>query len=289
MKCKERLIILILTICTACILGGCTLKTGRQKEKELRAEGIAQMESGDYAGAVETFEEALGSSYGLLTDLDLDIAYYRAAALYLCGRTDEAIAVYDAILDYDDTLSDAYYLRGTIYLESGDASSAENDYVKAATCEDADYDLFLQIYANLIDTSGDASEDAVLYLEKALELGGTSAEDLSAQGYIYYLLGDADTAQTYLEEAAGEGDEAALLYLAQIAMDEEDYETALSYVEEGLALEDGEYQQQFTYTRIVLYEYEGDFESARDLMEDYIAAYPNDEDAQREWTFLETR
>lgn len=288
MKKKERLTFFLLVLATACILGGCTLKSGRQKEKELRAEGIALMESGDYAAAAETFEEALGSSYGLLSDLDLDIAYYRAAALYLSGESGDAVEVYDAIIACDDDAADAYYLRGTISLEAGDMESAKSDYVKAVSCSGADYDLYLQIYKNLIE-EGVSESEAAVYLENALELGGSSASDLSAQGYIYYLLGDADTAMTYLSQAADAGDEAALLYLAQIAIADGDYDTALTYVEQGLAIEDGEYLQQFTYARIALYEYEGDFESARDWMEDYIAAYPDDEDAQREWVFLETR
>ena len=279
---------MILTLCMACILGGCTLKTGRQKEKELRAEGIALMESGDYAAAAETFEEALGSSYGLLNDLDLDIAYYRAAALYLTGESGDAILVYDAIIDYDPDGADAYYLRGTIYLEAGNEEKAKNDYVTAVSCDDADYDLFLQIYENLTDAGADESE-AAAYLENALSLGGSSTEDLSAQGYIYYLLGDSGTAQTYLTQAADQGDEAALLYLAQIAMDSEDYDTALTYIEQGLAVESGDYLQEFTYARIAIYEYSGDFETAREWMEDYIAQYPDDEEAQREWEFLETR
>ena len=288
MKKNERILFLILLLCMASLLAGCSLKSGRQKEKELRTEGIALMESGDYAAAVDAFDEALGSSYGLLNDLDLDIAYYRAAALYLSGDAEGALEAYDAIIAYDADLSDAYYLRGTVYLEQGDASTAKTDYVAAVSCSDADYDLFLQIYQNLIE-AGTQSSEAVVFLEKALSLGGDSAQELSAQGYIYYLLGDADTAQTYLTQAAEAGDEAALLYLAQIALDSGDYETALAYVEQGLAIEDGEYLQQFTYARISIYEYSGDFETAREWMEDYIAAYPDDEDAQREWTFLETR
>jgi TolA-binding protein len=40
---------------------------------------------------------------------------------------------------------------------------------------------------------------------------------------------------------------------------------------------------------ISAYEYSGDFESAKEMLSDYLALYPSDEDAKRESTFLETR
>ena len=42
-------------------------------------------------------------------------------------------------------------------------------------------------------------------------------------------------------------------------------------------------------TLVIAYEHKMDFAAALELMTDYVAAYPEDEEAKRELTFLETR
>ena len=43
------------------------------------------------------------------------------------------------------------------------------------------------------------------------------------------------------------------------------------------------------YKRQIVYERRLDFETAREKMESYLAVYPDDEEAQREAQFLESR
>ena len=40
---------------------------------------------------------------------------------------------------------------------------------------------------------------------------------------------------------------------------------------------------------IICYENLGDFEKAKSLMEAYVADYPDDEEAKKDYTFLKTR
>ena len=47
--------------------------------------------------------------------------------------------------------------------------------------------------------------------------------------------------------------------------------------------------QSLRFNRIVAYEYLGQFDQAKLAMEQYLALYPDDENAQREYTFLKTR
>ena len=42
-------------------------------------------------------------------------------------------------------------------------------------------------------------------------------------------------------------------------------------------------------TLVIAYEHSLDFESAKKVMAEYVEAYPDDEEAKREFTFLETR
>ncbi len=53
--------------------------------KELRLEGIAQLEKGQYQEAVETLNAALQAGRGQISKVQLDILCYRAEAEYLSG------------------------------------------------------------------------------------------------------------------------------------------------------------------------------------------------------------
>ena len=54
-------------------------------------------------------------------------------------------------------------------------------------------------------------------------------------------------------------------------------------------LQDTSMDQSLTYNEIVAYEYLGQFKKAAVLMESYLQKYPTDEDARREYIFLNTR
>ena len=64
-----------------------------------------------------------------------------------------------------------------------------------------------------------------------------------------------------------------------------DYQDALSAFQNGLALKD----PSLLYNQIVAEEYLGEFQRASVLMKEYLASYPTDDEAQREYTFLSTR
>ena len=51
----------------------------------------------------------------------------------------------------------------------------------------------------------------------------------------------------------------------------------------------GESLQELLGNEIAVYEWKGDFETAKLKMESYLERYPEDEKAQREYLFLQTR
>ena len=63
---------------------GCTNER-KENQTAYRQIGINAMESGDYAGAVDAFNSALGQCIGKITENELDICYYKAAAQYAGG------------------------------------------------------------------------------------------------------------------------------------------------------------------------------------------------------------
>ena len=77
--------------------------------------------------------------------------------------------------------------------------------------------------------------------------------------------------------------------LAYCAVKQEDYASALSFVEKGLEEKDKEVQQALLFNEIVIYEKQKDFATAKTKMQEYLKQYPADEEAVRENYFLQTR
>jgi len=77
--------------------------------------------------------------------------------------------------------------------------------------------------------------------------------------------------------------------LAQIEMGKLNYSGALSYIEQGLSMESVPNRRALLQNQIICMEYTGDFAGAYEVMTAYTAAYPDDAEALREYTFLKSR
>ncbi len=290
----------LLTIILACSMGftGCALPgAASKKELSYREQAIDLMEAGEYELAVEMFDLALGQTYGFLTDTDLDICYYKALAQYKLGSTVDAINTYDAIVDIKEKDWRAYYLRGTLYLESTDYEDAQADYASCLKYNGKDGDMLIHIAANLEDAG--YSDDALTYYNEVINNGGKDAADMRNIGWASYKLGSSDAAIEYLQQAVNAGDGEAMYYLAEVNMDQGDYSSALSLIDQGLSAGSDESgntmsidessRQQLMFAKVICYEYMGQWESAKTAISEYVEAYPEDEDGQSESTFLENR
>lgn len=319
-------------IATAALLMGMgLLLTGCGEEKTenalaYRKIGINAMAKGDYEEAINNFQLALDQSKGKIRNLELDICMQKAEALYLNGQSEDALAVCDAVLDYDKSYATAYYLRGNLYLQQGDSKKALADYEQAAKYADADYEIYIQLYENL--NRAGMKTDGEKYLTEALELKGKGRSYLANRGYIYYLMGDYEKAKEELTQAVAieqkEGeDDKAELYLAQtaeklgddqtatkyyqayaedhaddsivleelgnMAMEKEAYADACAYYQKGLKTTNPVNEQLLRRGEIAALEQMYEFEQAKDKMAQYVLDYPEDEQAAREYLFLKTR
>ena len=77
--------------------------------------------------------------------------------------------------------------------------------------------------------------------------------------------------------------------LAQIEMGKLNYSGALPYIEQGLSMESVPNRRALLQNQIICMEYTGDFAGAYEVMTAYTAAYPDDAEALREYTFLKSR
>lgn len=321
----RRALVAALLFGTALMMSGC----GQQRTENAQAYrkiGINAMAEGDYEEAIKNFQLALDQSRGQIRNLELDICMQKAEALYLNGQPEEAAAVCDAVLDYDKSYANAYYLRGNLYLQQGDEKKALADYEQAAKYADADYEIYIQLYENL-NRAGKRSEGEV-YLTKALELKGKGRYHLTNRGYIYFLMGDYgkakeqllqavaieqkegadDKAELYLAQTAeklGDGETAEKYYqayarnhaddsivleeLGNMALEKKDYVEACAYYQKGLQTTNPVNEQLLRRGEIAALEQLYNFEEAKTKMAQYVLDYPEDEEAAREYLFLKTR
>ncbi len=137
-------------------------------------------------------------------------------------------------------------------------------------------------------------EEAVENFTKEIEDGKNVAESWRGIGLAYYEQGDYARAAEALSEALNAGAEetatiCGLLGDCQYSLG--DYSSAISWYEQGLALGDGSesLNQGMAFNIISAYEQMGDYDSAKEQLETYVSQYPDDETAQKEAEFLETR
>lgn len=308
------------------VLLGASLMAGCGSDKEeakatYRQMGIEYMEQGDYAAAIEAFEAALSQSVGTIGADELDITYYKAAAQYASGDAEAAMATYNAIIDFEKEAYEAYYLRGCLYCKQDNAEAAKADFASAVKYQGNDYELYINIYENLL-TLGE-TEEANAYLSKALSIKGEAVSNHEYRGQIYYLLGEYDSAITELKAALEAGSTYANLYLAktyddmgdatsaegylttyiaaapadavalnelgEIMLGKEMYAEAVRYFEQGLACEVIPNRGALMHNLVVAYEFNGNFDKAWELVQEYVTLFPEDEEAQREYIFLKNR
>lgn len=306
-------------LAAAVVLAGCG--TDREAQEAYRQLGIRQLQEGDFASATDTLQKALDESKGKIGAQEVDICYYKALAQYKNGDTRGAIETYDGLLEYDDENAEAYFLRGSVFLQEGEGKKCISDYNNAVKYAEDDYQMYIEIYENL--AAGGYEENGEKYLDQALEQKKSDSEDYCMQGYIYYLKGDYEQAADLIGRAAEEGYDKALIYQSRVlraqgdteAADEAfdkylsqhpddaealneagtiqlnagDYESALKAFQQAVKADPEGKDQQLQKNLIYAYEYTGDFDTAYDLMKDYIDQYPNDQEAQREYEFLQTR
>lgn len=318
-KMKKTKYIVILAVLAAVLCTGCSNER-EEEQRELRLKGITLMENGKYEEALEEFQGALDLSLGNVGETEMDICFYKAESQYMLGDIEGAMATYTAIIDFNESAK-AYFLRGNLYYSLGDEENALKDYSAAIEKEKKNYELYIGVYEAL--NAHGKEKEAQDYLNQALELKGNSAYDKMQKGRINYLLGENETALSLLEEAAKGKEKQAFYYLAEIYSLMGDEASAKSnmnaYMESGVAdsyslftiandeLAKGNYdmviecltaalnlekvpnKQIIIKTLAIAYENKQDFAAALELMTKYVEDYPDDEDAKRELTFLETR
>lgn len=286
-----------------------------------RGAGIANLALGNYAEAITCLEQAL--SVGKVSDSTAsDILLYRITAYYQSGQYENAMADCQTLAEYglDEK---GYYLTGKVALAMDAYDEAAMNFTNAYG-KDSSYEMAIEIYQAYQEKGMEA--DGIQYLEQALERSPSTGEDYCDRGRIYFYMEDYGNAQRELQEAMNKkNQEAALVlgktYLAQndianaramyqqyiqtqgdssqaakgynglalCALAEGAYEEALSNLSLGLERAGVQERQELLFNEIVAYERKLDFTTAYTKVQEYLALYPSDEEAQKEQLFLAGR
>ena len=228
-----------ITLFLVCVLGfsllaGCG-PVDREAQESYRQLGIAQLQEGKYSDAVTNFQKALDQSFGKIGARELDICYYKALAQFKAGQIYAAIETYNALIEYDDENADAYFLRGSAYLQASAGESDESkseelfdkgilDYNQAVSLDGNNYKLYIGIYENLKGVGRETYAEE--FLAKALNLSCETGQDYCDQGYIYLMLENFDKADELLATAVEKGCDQAMLYQAQLRKEQGNEEEA---------------------------------------------------------------
>lgn len=285
-----------------------------------RARGILCYEQGLYESALFSFEKAISLSSGKVGETEVDILCYTADCQMALERYNDAISTYTRLINAGNTSTSNYYLRGTAYLKSGNASDAGMDFNRVV--ESGSYEEYWKVYSLLAEYG--QQEMADQFLSKAVLLEGSSDSDHVWRGEFHYYLGNYDEAiaefnaasqnvidvdiylmmaHIYMEKGDTNRVKAAfsmaeskapnnpyLIYQETLFwMRTGDYEEAYELIEAGMALSDNPYRQQMHYCQAGCLEYLGRFGEALTAFREYVNLYGSNEEIDHEIAFLETR
>ena len=230
-------------------------------KKTFRNKGVECFNKGEYEAAIENFDKALGYNQWFSDKLNVDICYYKADSYLRLEMYQEAYDTYSFMID---EYSDSHYSK-----------------------EDVLY--LMKITEALIKFSnGEYFASHTTFVE-AVEIG---YKELAVYAAICFEhLDDYDKMKEYFDIYSREvGMDAYLCYkFAQYYIEQEDYNTAVAYVNQGLSQEDKTYEKQHRYTQIVGNEKLGQFNEAFALAKEYKELYPDDTKGDDLYAYLDTR
>lgn len=296
-----------------------SIEAKEELELAYRGLGMAYMNQGEYEQAKEAFIQALQQASRGAGKLEKDISCYLASAYYHLGDNESALETYDNVLALDKKNPEMYYLRGVVNLTMGNREAALADFDQSVSLDSKNYDRYINIFQEL--KAAEDVEDANAYLSKCQAL--LTDKQQYEKGRILYYMEEYNEAVSVLEALSEAGDNKATLYLGKayealgdmnyaaslyetyLTQDEsngevynqlglckmsmEAYQDALSCFQKGIQTGDASVMQELLFNEASAYEYVADFSTAKTKFSEYLAKYPNDEKAIREYEFLKSR
>lgn len=296
-------------------------KIVRENNKQAyRGKGIAYLEAGEYADAIENFETAL--EIDEKDDLNIDIMFYLAEANEKSGDYEKAVLVYNSIEKIEKS-SVLYVKRAKANMELAQYAVSEKDFDSAISMDKNKFSYYLEKYFMLVKANREEASEwiatvsiagakdeknkiyaAVLqYYQGEKEKAMSSLSELEQNNILAsYYLADIYVEENEMEKAAEcyekcvkdkekqtEFSEEVYGKLAQCYIQMEEYEKAVVLLEEAIASEQGNSQKKLQKTMVAVYEKNLQFDKALQTAKSYLEVYPKDKEMKREYKFLRSR
>lgn len=296
--------------------------SGQNNKRLYLGQAIAYMGQGEYDKAVEACDKAVKiDQYG---HLDIKFKMLKASIKEITGDTKEALEVYNDILKEEEgQVPDVYTARGCLYSELGEEQKALDDFSAAVKSGEKCYEAYFAMY-NIYIGMGD-NTNAEKAIKNVTDIKAETAEEMLQLGRAYYYKGDYAAASSNLDKSLDKGCKEALYYLGMVLMAEndytaaagkfqeyigqgngsniaqaynqaagcyiemEDFESAQSYIDKGLASGVSGTYKILGKNQVVLYERMKKYKKAKETAEKYLQKFPGDEDMQKELLFIDTR
>lgn len=235
--------------------------TGCQNNSEkyaFRETGIEQLNAGNYPEAIQSFEQALEHSDGLVGIFELDVLKYRAEAEYRAGDYEAAAHTYVILMQVDEERPEYLNMRCMLLIQSGQLDQALEDYQKSYT----------------LNPGNPLIEGTLLSLGDALTGAGRFEEAIG----LY-------------QQAAGDGLKSSELYnrMGLCEMEAGNYDQALQYFDQGIQIGEEEVLPRLYFNQAAVYEQKLEFSKALELFEQYVQNYGSSPEVEKEIAFLKTR
>lgn len=290
-----------------------------REAESYRQEGIVYYNMQDYEHAVALFEKSLSAMKFKKASFSQDIYFYLGEIYQIQGEDEKALEIYDKLIE-DNKDATACFLRGKLYLNRHEDEKATEDFRNSLEI-DSNFENHIRIYLAYAQLNRGA--DGSVYLEEVVKRTPENPQEEYDQGRAYYYLESYDAAREVLIQADNDGADESAILLGKIYMDtgdtanaravyqnllqkeeqiaaaynglalcdmlEENYDSALANIQEGLKTDSESEQEALLYNEILIYEKKLDFASAKTKMAEFLTRYPDNQNAIRENTFLQSR
>jgi Flp pilus assembly protein TadD len=207
---------------------------------------------------------------------DNEAASLFAEALYLSGKDQQALHVYNELLmkvtNASPELFDIYKNLGNIYVRAGDFDAAEECYHKANTIR-TDSDILMVNYGTL-EIQRENFSDAVERFRRAVEINPENDKGWVGLALVHRQMGDLQLASANVERALdiNPRNKTALSVLVEWSAQDHDFSPAVRRLKEFLVLESEDAEMSFLLARIFVHQ--NYMEEARMELERALALDP---------------
>ncbi len=289
--------------------------------------GITYYNTKEYEKSIGQFDLALAIDE--LEDMNLDILLYKGDTQIDGEFYEEAKSTLTSAIEIDSNNSNIYFKRANVYKELKEYEKAESDFNQAISVKPDFYEYYFAKFHLLEEQGKDNEARDILESITSIKVNNTediynnakanfhlgnydSAQEgllksikegiIEANYYLAYILEEKDDyegAIAYYEAFfASPLDEydigdynIALAYnqMGYCFLELEYFDKALESFNNGLSFEVSSLSQSLLINKIVALESLSDYNQAYEVLNEYIAEYPEDEAALRELEFVITR